>query len=170
MTEAVTPRRRLPLLPLLALLAVGLVVGSLLWNERKHEDFVKAHGHAHHAPHGGALIMLGGHAAHVELLLDESSGRLDAYLLDGHAEHPVRTEARGIELGWRLSGQDAWQSVLLAPVASALSGETVGDTSHFSAEVPALKGQKAFEVRIPPLRLRGPEFPAIETRYPEGNE
>lgn len=170
MTEPATPRKRLPLLPLLVLLAVGLVVGGLLWNERKHEDFIKAHGHAHHAPHGGALIMLGGHAAHVELLLDKDSGRLDAYLLDGHAEHPVRSDAPGIEIGWRLSGEEDWQRVLLAPVANALSGETVGDTSHFSTDLPALKGVEAFEVRIPPLRLRGTDFPAIETRYPEGNE
>lgn len=148
----------------IALLLVLLSTGT------DYEGYVKAHGHAHVAPHGGTLVVLGDHVAHIELLLEPETGRLTAYALDGHAEAPVRLSATELDLSIRFSSDESWQAAPLAARANALSGETVGDTSEFTAELPFLKGKKRFEVRLPPITIRGVAMPAIETHFPEGNE
>lgn len=158
------------ILPLAVLAIIGGTVAYLVATGREYEDFVEEHGHHHEPPHGGTLILLGDHAAHIELLLEPDTGNLTAYLLDGHAEHPVRIKDESLAFELRTAESDAWQPVTLDAVASELTGETIGDTSKFVAEVDALRGQEAFGVRTPTFTIRGIPMAGVETTFPEGNE
>lgn len=93
-------------------------------------------GHAHSAPNGGLLVVLGEEAAHLELLHDAETGELRANVLGAHAENYIRVVQATIDL--QLDGVEG--PVSLAAVASDLSGETVGDTSVFALTDPRLKG------------------------------
>ena len=52
--------------------------------------------HHHHPPHGGTPVVLGNEDYHLELVLDGSTGRLQAYVLDGEMEDFVRSSAPSI--------------------------------------------------------------------------
>lgn len=60
--------------------------------------------HVHTAPHGGKLIELGEHAFNLEFVRDAATGKLTAYLLDGHAESFVRISAPSFEITATVAG------------------------------------------------------------------
>lgn len=161
---------RIAILPFVACVLVLTCLGYFWSTGRELEDFKEEHGHHHEPPHGGALIELGEHVAHIELVHDPESAVLTAYLLDGHAEHPVRVPNDTLAFQVRADDSSDWMSVELKATASALTGETIGDTSEFKAEVPPLQGKKKFAVRTPDFTIVGVKMDAIETRFPEGNE
>ena len=156
---------RASLLALLFLLAPGCEHG----HEHPHAEGEgdAGGGHAHEAPHGGTLVVLGEEAAHVELLLDAESGALEAWVLDGSAERGVRLSQPAITL--RVLDEPAFE-VRLDAVASSLSGETVGDTSAFRGEDERLRGRTEFEAELGELVVRGVPFEGVSFGYPEGNE
>lgn len=121
-------------------------------------------GHVHAAPHGGTLIELGSHFAHVELVFDSSSGALTGYVLDGEAEKSIRIEQKTLEL--RISDF----TLELAAVENTLTGETVGDTSEFAGRSDRLKGLAAFKGALTSVTVKGQTFRNVEFGYPEGNE
>lgn len=133
------------------------------------------HGHVHTAPRGGTLIILGDEAAHIELLLDPATGKLDAYVLDDHADQAVRIAQPEIVLvitpaaTTQPAGEPKPIRAALAPVASELSGERAGDTSHYSATVEALRGVARFTGVIDAVEARGSKFSNVAFRFPEGN-
>jgi len=88
--------------------------------------------HAHRAPHGGLLIELGEELAHVELFRDPETGALTAWLLDGEAEQAVRSAQTELRLVLLCDGEE--RELVLQPAASALTGETAGDTSEYRLE------------------------------------
>jgi hypothetical protein len=161
---------KIAILPIAVVIVLAAIVLWMMASGREYEAFVEEHGHHHVAPHGGTLIMLGDHTAHIELVLEPDSGHLTAYLLDGHAEHPVRIADETLAFDVQLEGSEAWRPVTLEAVASSLTGETVGDTSAFEATVSELVGVEAFGVKTPAFTIRGVEMPGLETRFPEGNE
>ena len=62
--------------------------------EHRHEQGETRETQAHHehtAPHGGTLVVFGNEFAHIELVLDQTTGKLTAYVLDGEAEKSVQT-------------------------------------------------------------------------------
>ncbi|HEY4990141.1 MAG TPA: hypothetical protein VII09_10060, partial [Opitutaceae bacterium] len=61
-------------------------------------DSVAPHAHHHHAPHGGTPVELGDEAYHLELVLDEATGTLQAYVLDAEMEDFVRSPDRTLEV------------------------------------------------------------------------
>ncbi len=130
-------------------------------------------GHAHKAPHGGALVEIGDHFAHVEVVLDDTTGKLTAYALDGHADEPVRLKHDALEIAIK-PRQDSPTTppltVRLAAVANKLTGETVGDTSQFEGIVPQLKGAGTFDASIRKIEIRGKTFEALDFNFPRGNE
>lgn len=68
-------------------------------DDKDDHDHAHEHGdHEHKAPHGGALAELGEHAAHVEIVIDEDSGKITAYILDAHAENPLAADQRELAL------------------------------------------------------------------------
>jgi hypothetical protein len=122
-------------------------------------------GHEHAAPHGGTLVELGEEFAHVELVLDSSTGTLTAYALDGEAERAVRLAQPAIEVSFVTPGRSRTQ-VTLSGVSNPLTGETDADTSQFRAMVPALKGVTEFEGAIKAVAVRGQRFQDVSFRYP----
>jgi hypothetical protein len=118
--------------------------------------------HRHEAPRGGVLVELGEHAAHVELLLDPEAGELTLYSLDAHAEQAVRLAAPTLEVVVGTDQGELWLE--LAAVASALTGERVGDSSEFRAVDPGLVGLVGLSGRIPAIEVRGVLFEDV--RFP----
>jgi hypothetical protein len=114
--------------------------------------------HQHRAPHGGVLVELGGEAAHVELVLDPDAGSLTAYILDGEAEESVRLKQSSVTIAIDTSGSSAAQVLELPARANILTGETVGDSSEFSATSPSLLGMKSIRGRIVDIVVKGQDF------------
>lgn len=125
--------------------------------------------HHHAAPHGGTLIMLGDHAGHLEFVLDNATGTLTMYALDGEAEQPVRLNSLGIAIQVAAPGKDP-VSLELKPVENVLTGETGTSTSQYGAQNDALKGVSEFTATIPELAFRGMELENVSVNFPAGNE
>ncbi len=124
--------------------------------------------HEHHPPHHGTLVELGEEFAHVELLLDSSTGELDAFVLDGEAENPVRISQASIKI--KVKGKAGPYMVKLLPIADALTGETAGNTSEYKGVSKKLKGVEKFEGTIGYVKAKGVAFKNVWFLYPEGNE
>jgi len=133
-------------------------------------DHAHDHGHHHEAPRGGTLVELGDHVAHIEFLLDADIGLLRAYILDGHAEHPVPLAEPSLLL--EITPEEGTESFSLALEAQAnpLTGEAPGSTSEFAGQSDALIGAERFEATLPALEVRGVAIDALTFPFPEGNE
>ena len=133
----------------------------------EHKDYSKApggeahaghnhsHGHVHTAPHGGTLVELGNHAYNVELLRDPATGKLTAWILDGHAENFVRIASPAIEVVAMPGGK--FTPLSLAAVANPATGETVGSTSQFEVQADWLKTSGPFS-GIVTVEIKGTVF------------
>jgi predicted small lipoprotein YifL len=140
-------------------------------HDHDHHDHDHHHHHHHHeAPRGGTLVELGDHVAHIEFLLDEETGLLRAYILDGHAENPVQLADAAILL--EVMPGDGVESFTLPLEAQAnpLTGETPGATSEFAGQSDALIGLTQFEAALPAITVRGVTIDAFSFPFPEGNE
>ena len=122
--------------------------------------------HAHAAPHGGTLIELGEHAFNVELVRDAATGKLTAYLLDGHAENFVRVSAPSFEITATVAG--AKKTLTLVAVANAATGEKIGATSQFEATADWLKTTAGFNGVITALTIRDNAFKGVAFTFPQG--
>lgn len=123
-------------------------------------------GHAHHAPHGGALTMLGDHAFQIEVLPDPETGTISLYVLDGEAERFIRIAAESIAAS--VSSGEKSAELSFAAIANEATGETVGNTSLFRVSAPEWAGVERFRIQIDGLELLGQEFEGLELPYPEG--
>jgi hypothetical protein len=128
-------------------------------NDHDHEAHATHGGHVHTAPHGGSLAEVGEHAYNVEFLRDASSGKLSAYILDGHAENFIRLKATRLEAIATVNGEK--RPLIFQAIANAATGETVGDTSQFDAQADWIKSSSTFDVAIPALEIRGTTFKSI---------
>jgi hypothetical protein len=130
-----------------------------------------AEGHAHKAPHGGTLIELGDHVAHLELVLDAKTGKLTAYVLDSGAEKGVRLKQKDIQIKINdINEEDADVKLTLKAVANVLTGEKEGDSSEFTGQHEKLIGAKHFEGEIKKIKLKGEDLEDIDVDFPDGNE
>ena len=85
------------------------------------------------------------------------TGKLTAYLLDGHAENFVRISAPSFEITATVAG--AKQKLTLVAVANAATGEKLGATSQFEATADWLKSTAALEGTITALTIRSVRLP-----------
>jgi hypothetical protein len=131
----------------------------------KKADVAHAHGgaHAHQAPHGGVLVELGDHGYNVELLRDRATGKLTAWILDGHAEKFIRLPAPSFELIAMPGGK--FTPLTLKAVATPATGETVGNTSQFEVQADWLKTADTF-AGIFTLEIRGTKFEQVAYQVP----
>lgn len=131
-------------------------------------------GHSHPAPHGGTLIALGDHFAHVELVLNKETGELTAYVLDGGAENPIRIEQTEISIliGDEPEGAepDARVKLALAAVANDLTGEKVGDSSEFKGTSTELVDADHFHASLESVTIKGQTMEKVFIHFPDGNE
>ncbi len=134
--------------------------------------------HEHHPPHHGTLVELGEEFSHLELVLDAKTGTLTGYALDGEAEQSVRLKQPGIAIQiTATTAADGTERTLDKPVivtlqgvADPLSGETVGDTSEFTAQADILKDVTGFKGSVTDITIKGAEFKDVAFGYPEGND
>lgn len=157
MVGGMSPLLRLPLVLSLALFLAAC--------GRKEPAPSHPGGHVHVAPHGGTLIEIGEHAFNLELLRDAATGKLTAWVLDGHAENFVRLKVPAIE-GLATFGAEK-RPFQLKAVANPATGETAGDTSQFEMQADWLKTKDAFTVTIPALEIRGRKFGPLTANYPQ---
>jgi hypothetical protein len=131
-------------------------------------DTSEAHMHHHHAPHAGTVVALGDEEYHVELVLDQATGKLQAYMLDSELENFVRSSSASIEITATVAGAPA--SVTLAAVANPETGETVGDTSLFEGEAAWLRARPQFDAVLKSVVVRGASYTDVKFGFPKGNE
>ena len=134
-----------------------------------------ARAHEHKAPHKGTLIEFGEEFAHLELVIDSASGKISAWVLDGEAEKAVRVAQAEIEIKVTKAekpgtGPAEAFSVTVKAVASALTGEKVGDTSEFSGQSDKLKDLKVFDAVVAEITVKGKPFKDTKFNFPKGNE
>jgi hypothetical protein len=143
-------------------LASGLTIAALLTaacgQTARPAASAPATEHQHHAPHGGALVELGGEFAHVELVLEPEAGTLTAYVLDGEAEESVRLKQPSLTVEIKTPGSSGAQILELQAQANILTGETVGDSSEFSITHPLLRDARHIAGRITDIVVKGREF------------
>ena len=121
--------------------------------------------HAHHehtAPRGGTLVVLGDEFAHAEFVLEETTGKLTAYILDGEAEKPVRLTQEAIKLKINPMKSEQTFALQLTAVANVLTGETQGDTSQFSGGSDELIGAAEFHAEIVLIAVKGQTFADVD--------
>ena len=122
--------------------------------------------HEHTAPHGGTLVVFGDEFAHIELVLDQTTGKLTGYVLDGEAEKSVRISQKTIELKIHREDIESDFSLQLSGVTNVLTGETEDDTSQFAVQSDALKGASEFHAEIASIAIKGQMFTDIDFEFP----
>lgn len=159
---------------LVTILAATFVLSGCEKKGAHHDKHKETHGtddhHQHTAPHGGTLVVLGEEFAHVEFVLEEATGVLTGYVLDGEAEKPVRLSQSAIELKIDRLKSGKTITVQLKAVANVLTGETESDTSQFEGQAEELKGVTEFHAEIASIAVKGRHFADIDFDFPEGNE
>ena len=141
--------------------------------EHRHEQAATPETNTHHehtAPHGGTLVVFGDEFAHIEFVLDQTTGKLTGYVLDGEAEKSVRLSQKTVELKIHREDIQSEFMLQLSGVANVLTGETEGDTSQFAAQSDGLKGASEFHAEIVSIDIKGQMFTDIDFQFPEGNE
>ncbi len=128
-----------------------------------HDDHAH-HGHVHTAPHGGVLVEVGDHQFNLEFVHDRAAGSLTVYVLDAHAENFVRVALPALDFKALVNG--APQPLRLLATANSATGETVGDTSQFTATADFLKSPDAVSLTLPELPLRGHVFKDLAVALP----
>jgi hypothetical protein len=128
----------------------------------------KAHHHEHTPPHGGTAVVLGDEQYHLELVRDAATGRLQAYVLDGHMDNFVRLTNESFQLTAKLPGKS--EPLVFRAVTTTTTGEKVGDTALFEAQAGWLKTTTNFDAVIESLVVRGARFENVSFNFPAGNE
>ena len=126
------------------------------------------HKHVHHPPHGGTPVVLGDEIYHIELVLDQKAGRLQAYVFDGELENFIRSGESSIEIDATVGG--APRALVLSAVANPATGETVGDTSLFEGQADWLRSAGEFDGVLRTITIRGTTFTDVKFNYPRGND
>ena len=133
--------------------------------DHSHDD--SSHEHVHVAPHGGTLIPIGDHFANFEVEFDANTGNFTLWVLDGHAENPVRLNQLTIPVEFHPNPQTSVASQLEAR-GNKLTGESKGDTSEFGVMIPDLIGFESFDVTVRSVQIQGHRPPDRRFTYPSG--
>ena len=128
---------------------------------KKEHDHGHDHGHehAHHAPHHGSLTMLGEHVAQIELVVDADAGKIEAYVLDGEAEHPLTVDQGDLELVVTLPHATEPLTLKLAPA------DAEKQQDGFVATSDRLIGAKAFKATLTSLKIKDQTHEKIAVEF-----
>lgn len=132
--------------------------------------------HSHEAKYGGALVEIGDHFAHLEVVAEKQkddagaetkqlTGKLTIHVWDGHVQNPIMVPNESIVLDIEDAGE-----VTLQPVVSENNNWKVGSTPSFDGAADALKGKESFTATVKAIKIKGHDYEGIEVKYPEGNE
>jgi hypothetical protein len=153
---------------LFAAILPAVVAGGCFKAPATASDSGQPHRHHHHPPHGGTPVVLGDGDYHVELVLDGPTGRLQAFVLDDEMEEFVRSSSPSIVIVSPAGG--APREVILAAVANAETGETVGDTALFEGRADWLLGAAPFDGVMKSITIRGTTYTDVRFSFPKGND
>jgi predicted small lipoprotein YifL len=124
--------------------------------------------HEHRAPHGGAAVALGDEAYHLEFVLDQTAGKLTAFVLDGEMDKYIRVPTSGFAVLANVAG--ASQPLAFKAVGNSATGEVAGDTSTFEATAEWLKTVTSFDAVLTAIEIRGSTFSNVAFNFPKGND
>jgi hypothetical protein len=124
--------------------------------------------HEHHPPHNGTPVVLGEEEYHVELVLDATAGKLQAFVLDGELENFIRTTPESFDIAAKVSGRD--ETLTLKAVANSATGEKAGDTSMFETQADWLKTTPTFDAVLKEINVRGKSYTNVVFNFPKGND
>ncbi|MCC6145561.1 MAG: hypothetical protein IT368_17280 [Candidatus Hydrogenedentes bacterium] len=146
----------------LLLIAMAMVLASGCGNPAPKPSVEDEEGEEHHVHSpmfGGELMELGEHQANLEFTADTTAGTVTVYVLDAHAEHPVRLADKSLQAELMIGGEVI--PITLNAMENVLTGETVGDTAQFTGKHDALVGAQQFSLRISAITVRGLPFKNI---------
>lgn len=123
--------------------------------------------HTHHPPHGGTAVELGKEEYHLELVHDEGTPQISAFILDGEMEKFVRLPLE--EFVIRAGGGNG-ELLRFQAVANPATGEKVGDTSEYSATSPWLTNHGRFDGVLVEIKIGSKSYQGVSFNYPKGNE
>jgi hypothetical protein len=128
-----------------------------------------AHSHDDHAPpHGGTPVIVADDKFHLELVHDATTGKMQAYVLDGHLEGYVQVPETSFALVAKAGGKDEQLAFQRAPEPA--SGKVPEKSSVFEAQAEWLKSAKEFEGNFPVITLDGKTFTNISFSFPKGSK
>ncbi len=134
-----------------------------------HDDHDHDHDHDHDAPHGGALVVVGDEAAHVEFVLDKETGKLTAYVLDDHAHEAVAVKHAELKIAVTIEKEGVEFPEAKEVTLTAVDAKD-GAASEFVATIEELKGAEHFEAALDSISVGGKEYKGVTFKFPEGNE
>ena len=126
------------------------------------------HGHEHAPPHGGTPVVIADDQFHLELLHDATTGKMQAYVLDGHLEGYVEVPETSFVMVAQAGGKNEPLTFQRAPEPA--SGKVPKKSSRFEAQSEWLKSAKEFEGNIPAITLHGVAFTNISFSFPKGSK
>jgi hypothetical protein len=150
---------------ILSVLTAAALAVTLTGCGDSHDHSSHGGGHHHSAPHGGMLMEIGQHEYNLEFVVDSAAGKLDLYVLDGHAENFVRIAMPAIEVIATAGGKT--EKLVLQPVANNATGEKAGDTSQFQAQADWLKTTPVFDGVINEINIKGSKHTFLPFRFPK---
>jgi hypothetical protein len=117
-------------------------------------------------PHGGTPVVVGSHGYHLELVRDAEKGRLQAYVLDGHADKYVAVPEPSFDLVATIGGKEERLTLLrTAVVGKPLAKES----SLFDGTAEWVKTATNFTAVIPTITLKGQTFKDVKVSFPKGS-
>ena len=136
-------------------------------------DGEKAHAHDaskddHAPPHGGTPVNIADDKFHLELVLDSSAGKMQAYVLDGHLEGYVPVAETAFVLLAKSAG--GAQELAFRRVPEAGSSTLPEKSTLFETQADWLKSVKEFEGNIPTITLGGKTFTNVVFPFPKGTK
>lgn len=134
-------------------------------NAHRHDA---GHGHDHAPPHGGTPVVVAADQFHLELVLDATAGKMQAYVLDGHLESYVQVPETNFVIVAKVGGSTEQLSFQRAP--DPASGTVPAKSLLFEAQAEWLKSIKEFEGNIPTITLGGKTFTNISFAFPKGSK
>lgn len=132
-------------------------------------DSRSSHSHAddHAPPHGGTPVNIADDKFHLELVLDATAGKMQAYVLDGHLEGYVQVSESNFVLMAKVGQQTEQLNFQRAPAPG--SATVPEKSSLFEAQADWLKTAKEFAGSIPTITLDGATFTNISFSFPKGS-
>ena len=105
---------------------------------------------------------------HLELVLDATAAKMQAYVLDGHLENYVAVPETNFLLLAKAGGNTEQLAFQRAPEPP--SGKVPEKSFLFEAQGEWLKSVKNFDGNIPTITLKGKSYTNISFSFPKGTK
>ena len=159
----------IPLLTVAVMCMIGCGKSASNPTLAEHSHDHAAHGHHHEPPHGGTVIRLGDESFHMEWVKDLEAWIMRCFIMDGHLEKFIRITQASFDVSVHPADGPKLQWTFHA-AGNRATGEQVGDTSEFNAQLSALPDKNTFEGNILAVHVSGQQFDNVAFKYPEGNK